>query len=527
MAIFARIPCDLPLVGRGGPRLRAVQTGTWVLVAAIAGSSMGSIDGTAVNVALPLVQRDLHGGAAGLQWIVEGYSLFLSALILVGGGLGDRFGRRMIFVLGIVVFALSSLACGLAPTMGFLIGARCVQGIGAALSIPGSLALISAAFSGEERGQAIGTWSGFSAITTALGPVLGGWLAQSISWRAVFFINLPLAALVVVVSLFGVPESRDEDAPKRIDVIGALLATAGLGALVYGLIGMQGAAAHFQFAAVTALGCALLLAFVLYERFGTAQPMLRADLFASHAFGGANLYTLLLYAALGGALYFLPFNLINVQGYAPVAAGASFLPFILIMFVASRWSGGLVDRIGARTPLVIGAVLSAAGFFAFARTGIGGSYWTSFFPATVILGIGGAFFVAPLTTTVMDAVHVSQAGIASGINNAVSRTAGLIAIAGLGLALAGSFDSVLQRDIARLHVSPPAVAALARERNAILSGQVSENAIPQAERARVTSAVRDAYVAGFRTTMFIAAALSFCAALLAWIWDWGRRMDTT
>ncbi|MBV8148985.1 MAG: MFS transporter [Candidatus Eremiobacteraeota bacterium] len=523
MAIFARNPCDLPVCRRGGPQFGTVQAGTWVLVAAIAGSSMGSIDGTAVNVALPLVQRDLHADAAGLQWIVEGYSLFLSALILVGGSLGDRFGRRAIFLLGIVIFALSSLACGLAPTIEFLNAARCVQGIGAALSIPGSLALISATFSGEERGRAIGTWSGFSAITTALGPVLGGWLAQTISWRAVFFINLPLAALVVAVSLFGVPESRDEEAPKRIDVIGACLATTGLGALVYGLIGLQGVAMNSWFAWVTALGCALLLAFVLYERFGTAHPMLRSDLFQSRPFAGANLYTLLLYAALGGALYFLPFNLINVQGYTPVAAGASFLPFILIMFVASRWSGGLVDRIGARTPLVVGAVLAAAGFFAFARTGIGASYWMSFFPAAVILGLGGAFFVAPLTTTAMDAVAVSQAGIASGINNAVSRAAGLIAIAGLGLALAGSFDGVLQREVTGLHISPPVVAALARQRNTILSGHVSENAIPPAERAVVTTAIRDAYVAGFRTTMLIAAGLSLLAAIIAWFWDWNSR----
>jgi EmrB/QacA subfamily drug resistance transporter len=520
MAGFARNPCDLPECRRTGSRLRAVQTGTWVLVAAIAGSSMASIDATAVNVVLPLVQRELRAGTGGLQWIVEGYSLFLSALILVGGGLGDRFGRRAVFTLGIVVFALSSLACGLAPNIDFLVVARCVQGIGAALSIPGSLALISAAFSGEERGHAIGTWSGFSAITTALGPVLGGWLAQTFSWRAVFFINLPLAALVIAVSLLGVPESRDDEAPHRVDVVGAVLATVGLGALVYGLIGMQGATSAGRFEAVMVVGCLLLVAFVAYERFGTSHPMLRADLFASRPFAGANLYTLLLYAALGGSLYFLPFNLINVQGYTPVAAGASFLPFILIMFVASRWSGGLVDRIGARTPLFVGALLAGAGFLAFAFTGIGASYWTSFFPAAVILGLGGAFFVAPLTTTVMDAVHVSQAGIASGINNAVSRASGLIAIAGLGLALAGSFDAALKRDVVRLHVSPPSIAVLGRERNAILSGHVSTDKIPQAQRPAVTAVIRDAYVAGFRTAMLIAAALSFFAAILAVFWHW-------
>jgi EmrB/QacA subfamily drug resistance transporter len=519
MAIFARAPCDLPVWQRRGPEAGA-RTGAYVLVAAIAGSSMGSIDGTAVNVALPLVQRELHAGAAGLQWIVEGYSLFLSALILVGGGLGDRFGRRTIFLLGIGLFALSSLACALAPSLTFLIAARCMQGVGAALAIPGSLALISATFSGEERGRAIGTWSGFSAVTTALGPVLGGWLAQTFSWRAVFLINLPIAAIVVAVSLLGVPESRDDEASQPFDVVGVLLATSGLAALVYGLIGLQGALGGARFAANAAAGCVLLVAFIAYERFGARHPMVKADLFASHPFTGANLYTFLLYAALGGALYFLPFNLINVQGYTPLAAGASLLPFILIMFLASRWSGGLVARIGARTPLVIGAVLAGCGFLAFARTGIGAPYWISFFPAAVILGIGGAFFVAPLTTTVMNAVPVSEAGIASGINNAVSRAAGLIAIAALGLALANAFDATLARDMTRMHAPPSTVAALARERSSILSGHVAETAFPAPSRATITDAIRNAYVAGFREEMSIAAALSLCAALIAWFWDW-------
>jgi len=481
---------------------------------------MGFIDGTAVNVALPLVQRNLHAGADDLQWIVEGYGLFLSALILVGGALGDRFGRRAVFAAGTSLFVLASVACALSPSVGVLIAARCVQGIGAALEIPGSLALITATFSGAQRGKAIGTWSGFSAVTTALGPVLGGWLAQTWSWRAVFLVNVPLGIAVVAIALARVPESRDDDAPRSIDVAGAALATLGLGALVFGLIGLQVVRVGAPYVAAAVAGGAALVFFGVYERRIARVPMLAAELFESKPFVGANVYTLLLYAALGGSLYFVPFDLINVQGYSPLAAGASLLPFIVIMFVASRWSGGLVSAIGARLPLTAGAALAAAGFAAFARTGIGGSYWTTFFPATTLLGLGGALFVAPLTTTVMDSVSVTEAGVASGVNNAASRVAGLLAIAVMGLVLAAAFDAGLAR--ATTGVSPAGVAALAAQRSAILSGHVNAAAIPPADRARVGAAIAQSYVAGFRAAMELAAALALAAALLAALWDWNR-----
>lgn len=408
------------------------STGTWVLVAAITGSSLGYIDGTAVNVALPVLQRDLHAGIPLVQWVFEGYSLFLSALILVGGALGDRFGRRIVFTIGVVVFALSSLVCGLSSSIGMLIVARCIQGIGAALCIPGSLALIAACFTVDERGRAIGTWSGFSAVTAALGPVLGGWLTQAVSWRAVFFINVPIAAIVVAVTTLRVPESRGDQ--RKIDILGASLATVSCGAIVFGLIGMQ-QSRGIAFPIIVATGCVLLALFVLYERYATRYAMLDMNLFRSPAFSGANLYTFLLYAALGGSLYFLPFDLIDVHRYTPLAAGAVFLPFIIIMFLASRWSGGLVGRTGPRLPLLVGGLLAAAGFYVFARIGHDGSYWTTFFPGAVLLGMGGACFVAPLTTTVLDAASVSETGTASGVNNAVSRVAGLFAIAGIGLAI--------------------------------------------------------------------------------------------
>lgn len=404
----------------------------WVLVAAIIGSAMPFIDSTAVNVALPVLQRELHATNSQTQWVIEGYSLFLSALILLGGSLGDLYGRRLVFAWGIVVFALASIGCALAPSPEILIAARCVQGIGGALLTPGSLAMISAAYEGAQRGRAIGLWSGFSALTSALGPVIGGWLTQEFSWRYVFVINIPLAIAVLVVVALHVPESRDETADRRIDVKGAVLATLGLGLLVYGLIAMN--AGHISLVAVlvTLAGIAVLVLFVAVE-WREPDPMLRCDLFYSRDFDAANIYTFFLYMAIGGSLYFVPFVLINIHHYTPTAAGAALLPFVAIMVAASRWSGGLVARIGSRTPLLIGAIVTGFGFLAYTLPGPGGSYWTTFFPAAIILGCGGALFVAPLTTTVMNSVPVEHSGVASGINNAVARTAGLIGIAALGI----------------------------------------------------------------------------------------------
>ncbi len=404
----------------------------WVLVAAILGSAMTFIDSTAVNVSLPILQRELHTTTGQTQWVIEGYALFLSALILLGGALGDLYGRRLVFGAGIVLFAAASLACAFAPSADLLIAARCVQGIGGALSTPGSLALISAAYEGDARGRAIGLWSGFSALTAAFGPILGGWLTQSFSWRYIFIINLPIAAIVLLILVFRVGESRDETADRRIDVAGAALATIGLGLLVYGLIGMNAGRVTAPAAGAVFVGLAALATFVLFE-WRTPDPMVRCDLFASRDFSAANVYTFFLYTAVGGSLYFVPFVLINVHHYSPTGAGAALLPFIAIMVAASRWSGGLVGRVGPRMPLLLGSILAGVGFLAYALPGSGGSYWTTFFPAATILGLGGALFVAPLTTTVMNSVPVEHSGVASGINNAVARTAGLIGVAALGV----------------------------------------------------------------------------------------------
>ncbi len=488
-------------------------TGFWVLTVAIVGSSMAFIDSSAVNVALPSIQRDLHTDTQGLQWVIEGYSLFLSALILLGGSLGDIFGRRRAFLIGIAVFASASLVCAIAPSIAVLNAARCVQGIGGALATPGSLALISASFRTAERGRAIGTWSGFAAITSAAGPLLGGWLAQHASWRYVFLINFPLAVFVIVTALMRVPETRDERAGSSIDIPGALLATAALGCLTFGLIRLQGTSLDFVGVSMTGAGLLLLIVFASWERCA-ATPMIPLGIFRNPTFLGANIYTFFLYAAIGGSLFFVPFDLQNVHHYSPTAAGASLLPFIAIMSVFSRWSGGLVAKIGARLPLVAGAIVAGIGFLAYARAGPGGSYWTTFFPAAVVLGLGGALFVAPLTTSVMEAIDTSEAGIASGINNAVSRVAGLLAIAALGILLLKTFYADFDRLIARHPLSSHARRLIEVDRAALGTGR-GVTSLRDADLTDVNAAVAAAYTGAFRRTMIVSAGSAWVAAIVA------------
>jgi EmrB/QacA subfamily drug resistance transporter len=480
---------------------------------------MAFIDGTVVNVALPALQTDLNASVPDVQWVIAAYALFLAALLLVGGSLGDHYGRRRVFLIGVAIFTAASGWCGLAGNIGQLIMARAVQGIGAALLVPGSLAIISSSFREEKRGRAIGTWSGFSAITAAVGPVLGGWLVDHVSWRAVFFINIPLAIIVIAISLWRVPES-DARTKGLLDWWGAVLTTASLGALVFALI--ESARLGFTHPAVLAsalIGTGGFVAFLFVE-WKSRSPMLPMELFRSRTFMGTNLLTLFLYSALGGTLFFLPLNLIQVQRYTPTQAGAALLPLILLIFLLSRWSGGLVHRYGAKIPLVIGPLIAVAGFALFTLPGVGGSYWQTFFPAVVVLGIGMAVSVAPLTTTVMNSVAETRVGIASGVNNAVARTAGLLAIAVLGIVMLQCFNRALDERLPALNLPPAMQASLEGQRAKLAGADLSDNA-PEI-RAGVREAIDRSFVDAFRRVVLVGAGLALASAAMAWVLIDGR-----
>ncbi|CAN5550418.1 N/A [soil metagenome] len=516
LANIGRPPCDEGVIksGRGSaPCGRASET--WVLAATIIGSAMAFIDGTIVNVALPEIQERLGASGTDAQWIVESYALFLAALILIGGSLGDHFGRRRMFCLGVVVFAAASVWCGISGSPGQLIVARAFQGVGGALLVPGSLAIIGASFDEARRGKAIGTWSGFSGMTAALGPVLGGFLVENVSWRAAFLINVPLAAIVLFIAIKHVPESRDPDA-RSLDIPGAALAALGLGGVVFGLIESSARGfSDFLVIASLVLGVAFLAGFLFVEK-RSREPMMPLSLFRSRNFSGANLLTLLLYAGLGGSLYFFPFVLIQVHGYSATAAGSAFLPFVLITFLLSRWAGGLVPRFGARLPLVIGPTVAAAGFAMFAIPGTEGSYWTTFFPAVVVMGTGMALVIAPLTTTALNSVEGRHSGLASGVNNAVSRTATLLAIPLLGLFVFGAFSATLDSRVEALNLPPEARQELEAEK-ANLGAASAPEGLDADTVVAVETAIRESFVSGFRLAMVVAAGLALASAVAAGI----------
>ena len=516
MTAVVREPCDEAVVRSAGeaPILDAA-TRRWVLAATILGSSMAFIDATVVNVALPIIQKTLGASVRGAQWVVEAYALGLSSLLLVGGALGDRMGRRRVFVAGVAVFALASAACGLAQDVWQLVAARTLQGIGGALLVPGSLALIGSAFPAAERGRAIGTWSGATAVAGAIGPVLGGWLVGAVSWRAVFWINVPLAAAVVAIAVWRVPESRQAGA-QPLDLAGAALVTAGLGGIVFGLIESSGrGSGDLRVLGPVIFGAAMLVLFVVVER-SRAHPMLPLDLFRSRAFAGANLVTFCLYAALGGTMFFLSFDLIQAQGFSPAAAGASLLPLIVLISALSRWSGALLDRVGPRLPLTAGPAIAALGFALLAIPSTHAGYWSGFFPGICVLGLGMAVTVAPLTTVVMGAVDPDRAGLASGVNNAVSRVGGLLALAVLGVLVTATFSRSLDR---RLEIS--GLAAVARRippEERLKLGALAPPADLGADQDRaVSDAIAGSLAASFRVVALASGALAALAALFgAW-----------
>ena len=475
---------------------------------------MAFIDGTVVNVALPALQSSLKASARDMLWVVESYALCLAALILVGGSLGDRYGRRRIFCAGTALFALASICCGLAPGVRQLIAARAAQGAAGAMLVPGSLAIISASFPEDRRGAAIGTWSGFTAITAAIGPVIGGWLIEHVSWRAVFFINVPLALVVLAISYWRVPETRDDTSQKRLDWPGAGLATVGLGCVVYGLIESSRSGFAHPSVIIALAGGAISLALFTIVEARSANPMLPLTLFRSRTFSGANLVTLFLYTALSGALFFLPLNLIQVQGYSATEAGAALLPFILIMFILSRWAGGIVKRYGSKLPLVVGPIIVALAFGLFMLPDTGGGYWSGFFPAVAVLGLGMATSVAPLTTTVMNAVAANRAGVASGVNNAVSRTAGLLGIAILGVVILHAYNADLDKRLSQMSLPDEARRSIDEQRGSLAAYDAPAD-ISDEKRSELKIAVDESFVNGFRVVMAIAAALALSGALTA------------
>jgi len=486
----------------------------WVLVATILGSSMAFIDSTVVNVALPALQDSFGASVVGVQWVVESYGLTLAALILVGGSTGDLFGRRRMFLLGVTVFAIASVICGLASSIQQLIAARAIQGIGGAFLVPGSLALISSSFGESDRGQAIGTWSGSTAITTAIGPVLGGWLIEHLSWRWAFFINVPLAVAVIAISLWRVPESRSRRI-GRIDWMGAVAATFSLAGLVFGFIESTSLGWRHPLVLVSlALGIVVGVAFLFIEA-RTVSPLVPLNLFRSRAFSGANLLTLFLYAAIGIFFFLFPLNLIQVQGYSATAAGGAMLPLILLVFLLSRWSGGLVDRYGARRPLIIGPVIAALGFVLFSVPSVGGNYWSTFFPAVMTLGFGMAVSVAPLTAVVMGAVDQNSVGTASGINNAVARVAGLLAIAIFGVVMVAAFSGRMNRHLANVTM-PADVRTDVQSKEIRLAALKPPEGVEARTAAAIESAIVASFVFSFRLMMWICAALALASSAVAW-----------
>jgi EmrB/QacA subfamily drug resistance transporter len=489
----------------------AISQKSWALIAAILGSSTAFIDESVVNVALPAIEADLGASVAVVQWVVNAYTLCLASLLLIGGAAGDRFGRRRIYVVGLTVFAAASIWCGLAPSVAQLIAARAVQGVGAALLIPCSLALIGAAFDEHERGRAIGTWSAFAALAGAVAPILGGFIVDHGSWRMIFFINPLIALPTILLALRHLPESRDPAAPRRLDWIGTFLAFAGLAALVAGLISIASLGwANPIVLGLIGLGIVLLGCFV-WEELGNPAPLVPLELFRSRTFTGVNILTLLLYGALGGAFFLLPFDLIQVHGYSATLAGTVFLPFTVILAVLSRWSGGLLDRFGARPPLVLGPIVVALAFVLLAMPGSDGSYWTTFFLPMVVLGLGMAISVAPLTTTVINAVDKRHAGIAAGINDAVATVASLLAVAAFAVVALAISGRALDHELASATVSPEVRAAVEGARETFVI-DAALNRLHGADRQLAEHLIRQALAAGIRVAMLIAAGLALAGA---------------
>lgn len=517
-------PCDEGVIR--GTRISAPcrpSSRPWVIATASLGSGMAFLDSTVLNVALPALQADLGAAATQTQWVYGAYALMMATLLLIGGTLGDRYGRRRVFVLGAAVFGAASAWGTFAPGVEQLIAARAAQGVGGALLVPASLAILGASFEGKSRAKAIGTWSALSGAAMAVGPVLGGWLVEEISWRAAFLIVPALAVVAMPIALWHVPESRDPMV-HRLDLAGAFLATSGLAGLVYGLI--EFSASGFGDPVVPAaliLGATALSAFVFVERRGK-DPMVPPSLFRSRNFDGANLVTLLFYMALTGSLYFVPFLMMQVHGYSAFVAGSAFLPFVAMAFLIGRLSGRICARFGAKPPLVVASLAIVVGFLLFALPGVEhGSYWTSFFPAMVVQGFGMALVITPLTTAALGSVPSERSGLASGVNNAVARLAGLLAVAVLGVFIYGAFSANLDARLERMDL-PAAVRGELEAAKADLGAAEAPEGVNAKTAARIGRAIDESFVAGFRAVMLVSSGLALASALAAALLVGGRTV---
>jgi EmrB/QacA subfamily drug resistance transporter len=496
---FTRPPCDEGVI-HATPFFDAAPSQTrkrLTLAATIIGSSMAFVDGSVVNIALPAIQQALGANAVATQWIVNAYLLLLGALVLIGGAAADLYGRRRIFVLGLAVFTAASIACGLAPNIAVLVVSRAVQGVGAALLMPASLAMLGATFGEHERAQAIGVWAGAGALMSAASPLLGGWLVDQLSWRAIFALNVPLAVAAAGLALRFACESRDPSA-RQLDWGGAVAVGLGLAAITLGLTAISTTGFREEaVAAALGVGTTCLVLFVAIEAWSRDQAMMPLSLYRSRDFSATNAMTLLLYFALGGALYYLPFGLIRLAGYSATQAGAAVLPFALIMGIGASFSGALADRLGPRLPLTVGPIIAACGLAILALVDLRRPFWVGVFPAIFLLGVGMAITVPPLTSTVMAAAGKTHAGIASGVSNAVARIAGLLAVAALGAVLFAEFSSHL----------PGSMAGQAGEAlNAVMSGH-------DANAEAIT-----AFDHALRSIMLVAAGCAALSGLVGWLW---------
>ena len=486
----------------------------FVLLTAILGTSLSYIDGTVVTVALSAIRADLDATLADMQWVINGYTLFLTALILVAGGAGDAFGHRRIFNAGIVTFALASLGCAFADTPFQLIAARAVQGIGGAMMVPASLALITSNFPKSERGRAIGTWAAASGIAAALGPILGGWIIDLASWRVIFLINLPIAAIAIAVSTIWVPETITPGATHRMDWIGAALACLGLAGIALALTDAAEGGLDESVFWTAAIGVALMAMFLAYEG-KVERPMLSLALFRSRVFSAANALTLMLYFALSGLLFFLPITLIEGHGFRAVLAGAVFLPFTVVMAALSNWSGRLVDKTGLRLPLTLGPAMSGFGMVLLIPAVWSGEIWIGIVPAMVVLGAGLGLTVAPLSAGVMNSVSEDNAGIASGVNNAVSRAASLFAVAALGIVVVATFSWSMTASVGEAGAG---LAASLDELGGLAFGRTPDiSTLNPAQGGAVLSTYRTAILTAFSGVSLIAALFAFASAAIGWL----------